>query len=85
MRNKKLFIPIFIVVIILSVIAGMKIQNAVSDDKVDEQVRKFKEVLNLTSRYYVDNIDTQKLTESAIKGMLEELDPHSIYIRSDQL
>ena len=85
MRNKKLFIPIFIVVIILSVIAGMKIQNAVSDDKVDEQVRKFKEVLNLTSRYYVDNIDTQKLTESAIKGMLDELDPHSIYIRSDQL
>lgn len=85
MRNKKLFIPIFIVVIILSVIAGMKIQNAVSDDKVDEQVRKFREVLNLTSRYYVDNIDTQKLTESAIKGMLEELDPHSIYISSDQL
>lgn len=85
MSNKKLFIPIFIVTIILAIIAGMKIQTAMSDDKVDEQARKFKEVLNITSRYYVDNIDTQKLTEAAIKGMLEELDPHSIYISSDQL
>ncbi|MDD5360878.1 MAG: S41 family peptidase [Ignavibacteria bacterium] len=85
MSNKKLIFPIFIVLITLSIIAGMKIQTAISDDKVDEQVRKFKEVLNITSRYYVDNIDTQKLTESAIKGMLEELDPHSIYISSDQL
>ncbi|MCE1164127.1 MAG: S41 family peptidase [Bacteroidetes bacterium] len=85
MSNKKIFIPIFIVTIILAIIAGMKIQNARSDDKIDEQARKFKEVLNITSKYYVDNIDTQKLTEAAIRGMLEELDPHSIYISTDQL
>lgn len=85
MLNKKIVIPVIILITIISVLAGMKIQNAISDDKVSDQVRKFGEVLNLTARYYVDNIDTQKLTESAIRGMLDELDPHSIYISSDQL
>ena len=85
MFNKKLIIPLIVILTVLGVFAGMKLQTAMSDDKVSDQVRKFSEVLNLTSRYYVDNVDTQKLTESAIKGMLEELDPHSIYISSDQL
>ncbi len=85
MINKKILIPVLIAVTALSVFIGMKIQDAISDDKVSEQVKKFSEVLNLTARYYVDNIDTQKLTESAIRGMLDELDPHSIYISSDQL
>lgn len=85
MFNKKIIIPIIVILTVLGVFVGMKLQTAMSDDKVSDQVRKFSEVLNLTSRYYVDNVDTQKLTESAIKGMLEELDPHSIYISSDQL
>ncbi len=85
MFNKKIIIPVIIIVTVISVFVGMRIQNAISDDKVSDQVRKFSEVLNLTSRYYVDNVDTQKLTESAIRGMLDELDPHSIYISSDQL
>ena len=85
MFNKKIIIPIIIIMTVVSIFIGMKIQDAISDDKVSDQVRKFSEVLNLTSRYYVDNVDTQKLTESAIRGMLDELDPHSIYISSDQL
>jgi len=67
----------------VGIIAGMKIQTAISDDKIDDQVRKFREVLNITSRYYVDDIDSQKLTEAAIRGMLEELDPHSVYMSAD--
>lgn len=85
MFNKKFFIPISIILIILGVFIGMKIQDAVSDDKVSEQVRKFKDVLDVTSRYYVDDVDTQKLTEAAIRGLLAELDPHSVYITEEQL
>ncbi|MCX6166033.1 MAG: S41 family peptidase, partial [Ignavibacteriae bacterium] len=85
MIHKKLIIPIFLVLIVIGIVAGMKIQNAISDDKVSDQVKKFADVLGITSRYYVDNIDTQKLTEAAIRGMLEELDPHSTYISQDQL
>ena len=85
MFNKKIFIPISIVLIVLGVFIGMKIQDALSDDKVTEQVRKYKDVLNVTSRYYVDEVDTQKLTEAAIRGLLAELDPHSVYITEEQL
>lgn len=31
------------------------------------------------SQFYVDSVDEDKLTEDAIRGMLDELDPHSSY------
>ena len=39
----------------------------------------------LTEKYYVDDVDTQKLTEGAIEGLLKNLDPHSVYIPPKQL
>ncbi|MBL7992791.1 MAG: PDZ domain-containing protein, partial [Candidatus Kapabacteria bacterium] len=45
-----------------------------------EQVKKFESILENAERNYVDDVPTQKLTEAAIKGMLNELDPHSVYI-----
>lgn len=83
--SKKIFLPVSIILIALGIFVGMKIQDAVSDDKITSQVRKFNDALEVTSRYYVDDVDSQKLTEDAIKGMLEGLDPHSVYISADQL
>lgn len=85
MMSKKLILPISIILLALGIFVGMKIQNAVSDDKITSQVRKFNDALEVTSRYYVDDVDSQKLTEDAIKGMLAGLDPHSVYISADQL
>jgi carboxyl-terminal processing protease len=85
MKTNRIIIPIAALVLILGVLIGMKIQNAVSDDKISSQVRKYNEVLSITDKYYVDGIDSQKLTEAAIRGMLEELDPHSVYITAEQL
>lgn len=85
MKKNRIVIPIVALVLIFGVLIGMKIQNAVSDDRVSEQVRKYNEVLQTTNKFYVDDIDTQKLTEAAIRGMLEELDPHSVYITAEQL
>lgn len=83
--NKKLLIFIYVLIVGAAFFVGTRIQNAVSDDKTSAQVRKFSDALNITSRYYVDDVDSQKLTEAAIKGMLEELDPHSVYIPAEQL
>jgi carboxyl-terminal processing protease len=76
----------------LSVCAGVAIGLAIgnfapeafSGDGVDEQVRKFKLVLNQAYRNYVDDVQPAKLTEAAIKAALAELDPHSVYIPADQ-
>jgi carboxyl-terminal processing protease len=85
MINKRLFYPVVVVFLIVGIVIGMKIQDAVSDDKLTAQVKKYYDVLTLASKYYVDDIDSQKLTEAAIRGLLSELDPHSIYISADQL
>jgi carboxyl-terminal processing protease len=34
---------------------------------------------NIISRFYVDETDNDKITETGIKAMLKELDPHSTY------
>ncbi|HTY38750.1 MAG TPA: S41 family peptidase [Bacteroidota bacterium] len=64
----------------VSLFAGMEIKQLISGDNVIDQADKFREVLSLTQKYYVKEVDPQKLTESAVEGLLEKLDPHSVYI-----
>ncbi len=71
--------------VIIGAIMGLMIQPLISGDNVFEQVKKFDKVLNTAMRNYVEDVDTQKLTEAAIKGMLNELDPHSVYITAEEM
>jgi carboxyl-terminal processing protease len=70
---------------IVSLFAGAMLTNVISGDNIYEQINKFKDVLSLTEKFYVEDVDTQKLTESAVNGMLNQLDPHSVYIPASQL
>lgn len=45
-----------------------------------DDLRKFTEVFSRIKDAYVEEVSDQKLLESAIKGMLSELDPHSTYL-----
>jgi carboxyl-terminal processing protease len=64
---------------------GLAIHPVISGDSTYEQIRKYGEVLNTVAKNYVEDIDTQKLTEAAIRGMLDELDPHSVYITAKDM
>lgn len=46
---------------------------------------KLEALLYHIDRMYVDSVDQDKLVEEAIVSMLEELDPHSIYIPKEEL
>jgi carboxyl-terminal processing protease len=46
---------------------------------------KLSSILSYISSEYVDSISVDKLTESAIPVILEELDPHSVYIPAQDL
>ena len=50
-----------------------------------EQAFKLNRVLNLVSSYYVDSVNEEKLVETAIIEILKDLDPHSVYIPSDEV
>ena len=43
----------------------------------------FAKILNLVQKYYVDEVDSKKLIYGGIKGMLQELDPHTNFLPPD--
>jgi carboxyl-terminal processing protease len=49
-----------------------------------EQARLFAEVMERVKRDYVDPIDDAQLLESAVRGMVADLDRHSEYLDADQ-
>lgn len=77
-KSKFPFTGIFL--IIIGIILGIEIQKVLSSDNLRENLKKFNDVLTYTDKYYVEDIDSQKLIEAAITGMLDSLDPHSVYI-----
>ena len=56
-----------------------------AQETVQEQGEKFNTLLYYMNRMYVDSVDLDGLVETAIRGMLEELDPHSVYIPAEHL
>ena len=74
-----------IALVILSLVAGSMLNQLISGDNIYDQINKYKTVLIYTEKYYVDDVDTQKLTEAAITGLLGQLDPHSVYIPASAL
>ncbi|MCC7222773.1 MAG: S41 family peptidase [Chitinophagales bacterium] len=53
-------------------------------DDVKRATDKLYEALYLLDVRYMEDVNLKKATENAIKGMLEELDPHSVYIPADE-
>ena len=49
-----------------------------------EDLSLFTNVLNIVRRNYVEPVDEHKLIRGAVRGMLEELDPHSSFLDIDE-
>lgn len=48
-----------------------------------QSLETFASVLSLIQENYVEEVDSQKAIEGAIRGMLNNLDPHSSYMKPD--
>jgi carboxyl-terminal processing protease len=83
--RKRFSLPTLVGLVAVSLLAGAMLNHVFSGDNLLDQVRKITDVLSVTEKYYVEDVDTQKLTESAINGMLGQLDPHSVYIPASQM
>jgi carboxyl-terminal processing protease len=55
-----------------------------NDELAWEQAQLFAEVLERVKRDYVEPIDDATLLESAIRGMVSDLDPHSEYLDASE-
>lgn len=57
---------------------------AQNDSKLSTSI-KFDEVISYVNRMYVDDVNAEELTNTAIVAMLEKLDPHSTFISKEEV
>ena len=79
-------LPLFIAT---SLVCGILIGATIKDSKgttggVYEAISKFREIITYIDRDYVDEVNTEELVEEAIVKVLENLDPHSVYIPREE-
>ena len=60
-------------------------EQEAADAKLYDQFNRFIEIVRLVQKQYVRDVDTKKMFESAINGMLNGLDPFSNYIPESEL
>ena len=80
MKTKTPFVLLFSLCALLPVSAQISI-----DFSKDSPIRKLQIAEMAISNLYVDSVDEKKLVEDAIRGMLEELDPHSSYSTPEEV
>jgi len=70
-----------IIFFFLLCVLGLKLEplKVYAQEKYAE-LQNFSKVLNIIQQYYVDAVDSKKLIQGAMKGMLKELDPHTNYM-----
>lgn len=81
----KFKVPFGIIILTLGIVLGIQIEKVFSGDNLRDSIIKFNEVMTYIEKYYVEDVDTKKLVESAIGGMLNDLDPHSVYISASHM
>lgn len=64
---------------IFTLIALLTFAIAAHAQDMPQHILKLMYTGNIISRFYVDDADNDKITETGIKAMLKELDPHSTY------
>lgn len=78
MNSKNIRILFLLVITVLfSIVSHAQIRQG--------QMDKLQRALQFIHFAYIDELDDEKLVEDAIRGMLRELDPHSVYLSADQL
>ena len=61
-----------------------KIRPGLSGTYSNKEIKKLDHVVKLINGYYVEEPDWDNIVSGAITGMLDELDPHSIYIPKEE-
>jgi len=76
--------------IALAVIAGLVIGTKVVNQgqtisfKAEDKQDKLANILDFIDRNYVDTLNRDALVDNAIQSIVEDLDPHSVYISRDE-
>ncbi len=73
------------VVLAVGVLLGFELDAMIFRNNTAEALRKLEDAYLMINERYVQEVAASELTESAIHGMLDDLDPHSIYIDAEAM
>lgn len=87
-QNSKFYIrlPILLAVALAGgIFIGAKVGGNGNTGGVTKNYQKYREILSLIDRDYVDTVNMDELVDYSISKMLEKLDPHTSYISSKEI
>lgn len=86
----KLWIPLlFAVTLIVGMTIGFRLRDSLRNKRdlitVIQRNDRVEQIIDLINARYVDSVDANILYEDAVQGIIQNLDPHTIYIPADRL
>lgn len=88
-KKVRVWLPLlFAIVMALGMIAGYQLRKDTSGGDSflhNDNATPLQEAVNLIKNKYVDNVNMDSLNEPAINGLLDHLDPHSVFIPAENL
>jgi carboxyl-terminal processing protease len=82
--HKKAFLSLCLLACLLLLgLQGDSQVSAALERSIYKNLKTFNEVLDMVQKNYVEEVDSRKLLEGAINGMMKSLDPHSTYMTAE--
>lgn len=73
-------LPLYLIILLIGLFGGIKLSEHLFLSSANKDFKKFSDVLKYTENFYIDTVKRSKLVEDAIRGMFNNLDPHTTYI-----
>jgi len=83
-RIRAVLIGVSLLLMSYVVVGGVLGKNESSSEKTYRDLGVYSEVLNRIKQEYVVDPDLKKVTDGAIRGLLESLDPYSTYFTAEE-
>lgn len=73
----------FVALVLLAI--AFKLDLFATNSNIYSEIQRLMEVMQAVQKLYVEDVQPRKLVDGAINGMLEQLDPHSVYIPRERI
>ncbi len=76
-RHIKLWVVVTVIIVFCTFFTGYNGKLSAGNEETYEGLKVFSDIIQIIEKNYVDEVDSKKLIEKAIQGMVRSLDPHS--------
>ncbi len=83
-RQPRLWQMMVTAVLFIAIATGFTRESSADSEAVYKGLKTFADVIEMIEKNYVDPVDTEKLVQEAIQGMVSSLDPHSVLLPPEE-